>query len=277
MAQQIINVGAAANDGTGDNLRVSQQKANDNFTELYGMVGSDDTADHNKGTWNSFTNSPTLADGVGQIGDYYIVSSDGSQDLGSGSIAWAINDVISYDGAVWYKHVNNNQTGDQYFFVDYKIDGNQAVSSNWTSWPSNVANYDQSAFIGGSFGSGSTVTFSSAIAQAIPRSVPSGAKLHSLKINANLLSSSGTTSGLVEVHTNEQTPGNAKTTLYNNQLLVQDSWTFTANAVDEQENKTLTVLTHNAFTDDTMLFIFYKVTGSGGGTNELNFRAIYKL
>ena len=36
MAQAIINVGATANDGTGDTLRLSQQKANLNFTELYG-------------------------------------------------------------------------------------------------------------------------------------------------------------------------------------------------------------------------------------------------
>jgi hypothetical protein len=36
MSQQIINVGATANDGTGDTLRLSQQKANANFTELYG-------------------------------------------------------------------------------------------------------------------------------------------------------------------------------------------------------------------------------------------------
>jgi hypothetical protein len=36
MSQQIINVGATANDGTGDTLRLSQQKANQNFTELYG-------------------------------------------------------------------------------------------------------------------------------------------------------------------------------------------------------------------------------------------------
>lgn len=35
MSKQVINVGAAANDGTGDTLRVSQQKANANFTELY--------------------------------------------------------------------------------------------------------------------------------------------------------------------------------------------------------------------------------------------------
>jgi len=36
MAQQIINLGTSANDGTGDNLRSAMDKTNDNFTELYG-------------------------------------------------------------------------------------------------------------------------------------------------------------------------------------------------------------------------------------------------
>jgi len=40
MSRQIINVGTSANDGTGDTLRVSQQKANDNFTELYDSVAA---------------------------------------------------------------------------------------------------------------------------------------------------------------------------------------------------------------------------------------------
>jgi hypothetical protein len=35
MAKQTVNIGAAANDGTGDNLRVSFDKINDNFDELY--------------------------------------------------------------------------------------------------------------------------------------------------------------------------------------------------------------------------------------------------
>lgn len=38
MAQQVINIGASADDGTGDPLRESQRKANLNFTELYGLV-----------------------------------------------------------------------------------------------------------------------------------------------------------------------------------------------------------------------------------------------
>lgn len=38
MAQQEINLGAAANDGTGDNLRAAGEKINSNFTELYGVI-----------------------------------------------------------------------------------------------------------------------------------------------------------------------------------------------------------------------------------------------
>lgn len=35
MSQQNINIGATANDGTGDPLRVAFDKTQDNFTELY--------------------------------------------------------------------------------------------------------------------------------------------------------------------------------------------------------------------------------------------------
>lgn len=36
MPQQIINIGILPNDGTGDPLRIAYQKANENFSELYG-------------------------------------------------------------------------------------------------------------------------------------------------------------------------------------------------------------------------------------------------
>ena len=35
MTRQVINVGATANDGTGDGLRLAYTKCNDNFNELY--------------------------------------------------------------------------------------------------------------------------------------------------------------------------------------------------------------------------------------------------
>ena len=43
MAQQTINIGTVANDGTGDPLRSAFDKVNDNFTELY----ADDAGDVN--------------------------------------------------------------------------------------------------------------------------------------------------------------------------------------------------------------------------------------
>ena len=44
MAKQTINIGASANDGTGDPLRNSFDKANDNFNELYLALGSSTSA-----------------------------------------------------------------------------------------------------------------------------------------------------------------------------------------------------------------------------------------
>lgn len=38
MAQQTVNIGSSANDGTGDNLRNAFIKLNTNFTEIYGLV-----------------------------------------------------------------------------------------------------------------------------------------------------------------------------------------------------------------------------------------------
>ena len=41
MAKQTLNKGSSANDGTGDTLRVGAQKINENFTELYAILGGD--------------------------------------------------------------------------------------------------------------------------------------------------------------------------------------------------------------------------------------------
>ena len=61
------------------------------------------SGDTPKGEWNASSNSPALADGAGTAGDYYDVTVAGSQDLGSGSIAYTVGDVVKYDGATWYK------------------------------------------------------------------------------------------------------------------------------------------------------------------------------
>ena len=44
MAQQTINIGTVANDGTGDPLRTAFDKSNDNFTDLYAGAGVADNS-----------------------------------------------------------------------------------------------------------------------------------------------------------------------------------------------------------------------------------------
>jgi len=39
MAKQLINVGSRNNDGTGDSLRTGAIKVNDNFNEIYSLLG----------------------------------------------------------------------------------------------------------------------------------------------------------------------------------------------------------------------------------------------
>ena len=61
-----------------------------------------------KGTWDASTNTPTLADGTGNIGDVYRVTVAGSQDLGSGAISFGVGDYVIYNGTVWEKADNTD-------------------------------------------------------------------------------------------------------------------------------------------------------------------------
>ena len=57
-----------------------------------------------QGTWNASTNSPTLVDGSGSIGDVYRVTVAGTQDLGSGNITFDVGDyAILNSSLVWEK------------------------------------------------------------------------------------------------------------------------------------------------------------------------------
>jgi hypothetical protein len=61
-----------------------------------------------KGAWDASTNTPTLADGVGNTGDVYSVSVSGTQDLGSGSITFSAGDWVIYNGSTWEKSINSS-------------------------------------------------------------------------------------------------------------------------------------------------------------------------
>ena len=91
MAQQNINIGTVANDGTGDDLRVAMQKVNDNFTELYGAspISAQITISGNEISSNSTNaNLKLTASGTGviefegvQIRDNHIEATRSNDDL----------------------------------------------------------------------------------------------------------------------------------------------------------------------------------------------------
>jgi len=92
-----------------------------------------------KGTWNASTNTPTLADGTGDNGDVYLVNVAGSQDLGSGTISFAVGDWVVYNGTIWQKSLNSNAVASVFGRTgtitaqegDYNIDqlGDVAITS----------------------------------------------------------------------------------------------------------------------------------------------------
>ncbi len=56
-----------------------------------------------KGAWNANTNTPTLANGTGTGGWFYLVDIAGTTDFGAGAITFAIGDEVIYNGSIWQK------------------------------------------------------------------------------------------------------------------------------------------------------------------------------
>jgi len=125
-----------------------------------------------KGTWNASANIPTLASGVGNKGDYYVVSVAGTTNL-DGITDWQVNDIALFNGTAWQKIDNtdsvlsvNGQTGvvvlgptdvgatpnTAYVIAGTALSGGGRLTGNVTI---NLANTAVSA---GSYGNASTVS-----------------------------------------------------------------------------------------------------------------------
>lgn len=55
------------------------------------------------GVYNASSNTPTLADGTGDIGDVYRVTVAGDRNLGSGSISFSVGDYVIYNNSLVYE------------------------------------------------------------------------------------------------------------------------------------------------------------------------------
>lgn len=107
MTQQVINVGSAANDGTGDPLRTAFQKINTNFTELYakGAAGSNlDLSNNEIASINSNGNVELVPNGTGKvvIVDEVIVIQNSKTPATSIGSSGDIAGMIAWDGSYVY-------------------------------------------------------------------------------------------------------------------------------------------------------------------------------
>jgi hypothetical protein len=60
------------------------------------------------GMWAASSNTPTLANGIGDNGDVYLASDAGTVNFGAGAITFAAGDWAVYSGSVWQKSINSN-------------------------------------------------------------------------------------------------------------------------------------------------------------------------
>ena len=108
MAQQVINTGTTANDNTGDTLRASWQKANDNFSEIYAALPmlapstwTPTLTDSGGGRTFSTTVNTARHTSIGFVAtftaDITINSVSGSA---TGNLRLSIPDPATYDAAV---------------------------------------------------------------------------------------------------------------------------------------------------------------------------------
>lgn len=128
MAKQVINVGQAANDGTGDALRTAMQKVVSNFDELYD--------DQFSGAYDDLTGVPNTLIGNFGITDgsnNQVLTTDGNGNLTFKAVTAAI-DTADIDAHLNTSTAANNQilswTGADYDWVDQASGGSGGGLSN---------------------------------------------------------------------------------------------------------------------------------------------------
>ena len=124
MAYQAIGLGAVADDGTGDNLREGADKVNDNFVELYTLLG--DGTDLSSGISSTATvvtltnpviTGPTISGTVGGTQTSATITTltsntiTGLSSLAVGNLSFASGSITDSSGAIDFGNENLVTTG----------------------------------------------------------------------------------------------------------------------------------------------------------------------
>ena len=118
MAYQSIGLGSAADDGTGDTLRVGADKVNDNFSEIYTLLGTGTSLTSGISSTSSVVTltAPTISGVVGgtqtsaTITTLTTTTVNGTT-LNAGTLALAAGSITDSSGAISFGNENLTTTG----------------------------------------------------------------------------------------------------------------------------------------------------------------------
>ena len=118
MAYQSIGLGSAADDGTGDTLRVGADKVNDNFSEIYTLLGTGTSLTSGISSTSSVVTltAPTISGVVGgtqtsaTITTLATTTVNGTT-LNAGTLALAAGSITDSSGAIDFGNENLTTTG----------------------------------------------------------------------------------------------------------------------------------------------------------------------
>ena len=113
MSYQSLDLGSTANDGTGDTLRVSGDKTNDNFSEIYTLLG--DGTDLSSGISATATvvtlTAPTISGVVGGTITSATITTLTGTTFNAGTLALAAGSITDSSGAISFGNENLTTTG----------------------------------------------------------------------------------------------------------------------------------------------------------------------
>ena len=113
MAYQSIGLGSSADDGTGDTLRVGGDKVNDNFVELYTLLGTGVALSSGISATSSVITltAPTISGVVGGTQTSATITTLTSTTVNAGTLALAAGSVTDSSGAISFGNENLVTTG----------------------------------------------------------------------------------------------------------------------------------------------------------------------
>ena len=144
MVKQVVGLGSEANDGTGDNLRIGMDKVNDNFDEIYTLLGtgtaltSGISADSSAVTLTGPTISGAVAgtQTSATITTLATTTVNGTT-LNGGTLALAAGSITDSSGAISFGDENLTTTGTLAvgaITTTASMNINTAVSSGTVDW-----------------------------------------------------------------------------------------------------------------------------------------------